>query len=758
MASTYEPRGAMGVALMVTRRCNMACAHCSVESSSRIRQQPSEEELKNVVQQAADAGLSSILFTGGEPMLREALVIRLMTIARNFGISSALTTNGFWGKSLPAARKTLAAMRKAGLGFFTLSYDRYHAEFQGPGPATNILRAAEELKIPMNVNVTRVGDDADIANLLAPFEESRHARMRFYDVQSVGRARDIPPETLRGKLDGSCLAANVPAVTDDLRVTACNGPAYFQPATSSLSVGSLRDESLATLLKKHRDDPILQTIRLFGPSRLRAELAATPGFENFAWRKAYSGLCDLCLHINSDAAASAALRERLSDPRLTAERAARQLVIDGVAMRGEVGREFAHGSGAARVGMSGARGADRRNARAWRGEAARALGRADIDWRHMADYLAGCGLSDAILEIADDESIARWAPRMFREKLQASALRAARKELIQRRVLDAIDEELSKIGSRGVLLKGAAALALELSSPTRFGRHERQLPRRACGDIDIVVTNAKAANDLRKQLIARGATGHVDDMRSAPHHLAPVVLWGVPIEIHTSIMPSWWRLPESEMLENPVPCSKYKSLYSLGVEAMLVHAFMHSASHLFAYGLKTSWDVAWLVERFDDIDWTRVVAWTDRTAMSAGFYLPARVMKSDLQIPIPARLFARAPAGSRYSRLERVVGRRLFMAMEGTSDLNPISKHGFFLMLHNTWRGRALHLSSLFRRNEREARHANPHPRPVSEQLRESLSQLRQYRRIASPEMSGDSRSEQIFSDPSESETTTSAA
>jgi hypothetical protein len=223
-------------------------------------------------------------------------------------------------------------------------------------------------------------------------------------------------------------------------------------------------------------------------------------------------------------------------------------------------------------------------------------------------------------------------------------------------------------------------------------------------------------------------------------------------------MPAWWKLPESEMLDNLVACSRYKSLYSLGVEAMLVHAFMHSASHLFAYGLKTSWDVAWLVERFDNIDWDRVSRWTDRTAMSAGFYLPARVMKSDLEIAIPAQLFARAPSGSRYSKLERIVARRLFMAMEDTSELNPISKHGFFLMLHNTWWGRALHVSSLFRRNEREARHANPHARPVAEQLRESLSQLRKYRRLDPPDISGDSRSEQIFSDSSGSETTTSAA
>ncbi len=757
MASTYEPQSAPGIALMVTRRCNMACAHCSVESSSRIRQQPSEEDLERVITQAADAGLGAILFTGGEPMLREALVVRLMSMATRFGMTTVITTNGFWGKTPAAARRTLAALKKAGLQFFTLSYDRYHAEFQGPDPAKNILRAAEELQVPMNVNVTRVADESDMASLLAPFEGSRHARTRFYDVQSIGRGRDLPAETLRGRIEGRCHAASIPAVTDDLRVTACNGPSYFQPATSSLAVGSLKDQSLQDLITKHRDDPILQTIRLFGPSRLKSELASIAGFENFPWKNSYSGICDLCLHINADAEAGAALRSRLSDPKLVAERAARQLVIEGVATRGETGRDYSNGGGAARLWISGARGAATRSSRSWRAEATRTLGRADTDWRQMSDYLAACGLSAPVLEVSGDETVEKWAPRIFRERLRSSALRDARRELVQRRVLETIDEELAAIGARGVLLKGAAILALELSSPEKFGRKEGQVPRRACGDIDIVV-DEKTAHELRRRLIARGAAGSFDDERTAPHHLAPVILSGVPIEIHTSIMPKSWRLPETAMLANAVHCTKFRQLHALDGEGMLLHAFMHCASHLFAHGLKTAWDVTWIIERNERIDWERVAAWTAKTAMSSGFYLPARVMKSTLQTPIPAQLFAKAPTSSRYDRLERVVARRLFIATEDTNELNPISKHGFFLLLHNTWRGRALHVSSLFHRHEREARHAKPHPRPVSVQVRESLSQLNAYRELGARMASTGPRPESIFSDSSESEAATSAA
>jgi MoaA/NifB/PqqE/SkfB family radical SAM enzyme len=130
---------------MVTRRCNMTCAHCSVESSPRIRQQPSEEFLESIVTQAAAAGVRSVLFTGGEPMLCEQLVTRLVRLATRSGMATAITTNGFWGKSASSAFTTLSRLRKAGLKLLTLSYDRYHAEFQGPEPGLNIVKAAESL-------------------------------------------------------------------------------------------------------------------------------------------------------------------------------------------------------------------------------------------------------------------------------------------------------------------------------------------------------------------------------------------------------------------------------------------------------------------------------------------------------------------------------------------------------------------------------------------------------------------------------------
>ena len=728
MAAPVPERALSTVALMVTRRCTMTCAHCSVASSSRIREQPSERDLERLVHEAADAGMQAIVFTGGEPMLREKLVIRLMSIAKKRGLASAMSTNGFWGKSLPAARRTLASLHKAGMSLLTLSYDRYHAEFQGPEPGQNILRAAEELRIPLNLNVTRVADDSEVGDIIKPFETSSYANVRLYDVQPVGRALDLPASSLRAEDEGACDGARVATITDDGRVTACNGPAYFQRADSPLVLGKLEDASLQSMLAKHRNDPILQTIRIFGPSRLREELSRISGFEEFPWKTSYAGLCDLCLHVNSEPAAASALRERLSDPKLVAERVARSIVLQRVASRGRSGRAHSIGPGSARLWIRAARGERLARREEWDAEVRRVLGRPDNDWRQLIDYIAACGLSRVVLPAAGDASVSRWAPAMFRERLSASALREGRRELVQRTVLDTIDAELHEMGSRGILLKGAALLARDNAR----GGENGQLPRRSAGDIDILVPEARA-RDLWERLSRRNGTPGSPGRQTGPHHLPAVTVNGLPIEIHTRIMPSFWGLPENEMVSHAEPLTRYASLSSLDTEGMILHALMHSASHMFGCGLKAAWDVAWLLERHPHLDEARLRDWIERCAMPAGFYLPAAIIRQVLDVPIPSSLVKMPRSGSRFEAIARILRQRFFIAMEHASDLNPITTHGMFMLLHTTWRGRALHAASLFGKGERESRASwSSGAGLMSElktQVREASAHLRGYRR-----------------------------
>lgn len=80
----------------LTERCNNACIHCSInmpahDGNTRSRELDTEG-WKNILRQAADLGIMTIRFTGGEPLLRHDFP-ELYLFARRLGLTVLLFTN-----------------------------------------------------------------------------------------------------------------------------------------------------------------------------------------------------------------------------------------------------------------------------------------------------------------------------------------------------------------------------------------------------------------------------------------------------------------------------------------------------------------------------------------------------------------------------------------------------------------------------------------------------------------------------------------
>jgi hypothetical protein len=712
---------ATAIALMVTRRCNMTCGHCSVESGPGIRAEPTERELLAQVRQAAAANVRSINLTGGEPMLRPRTVLRLVREARRLGVYTTLTTNGSWGRTAARAHRGVRALRRAGLAFVSVSVDRYHGEFQGPTPALLIARAAEEVGLPVRIGLVVPASEDGLGPLVAPFEGLRSTRLRFYALQAVGRARGLPGETMGDDVGGFCSACAIPAVTDDGRLTACNGPAYFAPESSPLIVGSVRKETLGTLLARHREDPILDTIRTFGPARLRDELRELPGFEWFPFRARYRGICDLCLHVTSDAGAVDALRRRLDDPGLAAERRAAWLVIQDSRQRGALNPEHINGPAAARVFLRAAAepGASPRE------ETARILDRPDVDWKHWASYLTACGFARPLVPALAD--LARWAPAFFVEEVRAAAIREGILELMQRDVLRQVESALRSIGARGVLLKG---MALMLRAPEQG----IAIAPRATGDIDVYVEPRRALV-LRRRLLELGFEGPAEARPTSTHHLAPVKLRGIMVEIHTRIVASYWGLPEAEMLARARPLASLEALDTLDPEGLLLHSLVHCSQHCFSHGLRAAWDVLAVLRDRPALDWDRLARWVGNMRAPRAFWVPMGVLSREIGLPVPPDFLRGAPRDALEQRLEMVAARRLFRVAESVEDLDPISRNALLFLLHDSLGARARYLGAMCRwamvRPGRAAGRADASAQGPGP-MRQAWRHLRQYRHAVS--------------------------
>ena len=134
------------VALNLTRRCNLACAHCYLDAGIRRNGDDAELATAEVAAVldgiAALGGATMVVLTGGEPLLRPDLE----AIARHAAGLGLMVVVGTNGTALDAKR--VASLRNAGIAGVGISVDSldptYHDRFRGrPGAWARTMAAID---------------------------------------------------------------------------------------------------------------------------------------------------------------------------------------------------------------------------------------------------------------------------------------------------------------------------------------------------------------------------------------------------------------------------------------------------------------------------------------------------------------------------------------------------------------------------------------------------------------------------------------
>ena len=111
--------------ISVTDRCNLRCKYCMPEGISTLPMKDilTYEEIRSVVEQAAELGFRHIRLTGGEPTVRIGLPILLREIRSVPGIEKvSMTTNGI------LLEKMLPGLIESGLDAVNISLDTLDRE------------------------------------------------------------------------------------------------------------------------------------------------------------------------------------------------------------------------------------------------------------------------------------------------------------------------------------------------------------------------------------------------------------------------------------------------------------------------------------------------------------------------------------------------------------------------------------------------------------------------------------------------------
>ena len=182
-----------------TSRCNLRCLHCySSSEASRDSGELTTAQAKQLLPQLAELRCPVVLFSGGEPLLRDDL-FELLAEAKQLGLRSVISTNGTLLDSATAEK-----LAEQGVSYVGISIDgaeKFHDKFrQVQGCFKQALTGIENckrvgLKTGLRFTITQANAD----QIPAVFDIGASALIRricFYHLIRAGRAEHLHEQSL----------------------------------------------------------------------------------------------------------------------------------------------------------------------------------------------------------------------------------------------------------------------------------------------------------------------------------------------------------------------------------------------------------------------------------------------------------------------------------------------------------------------------------------------------------------------------------
>ena len=183
----------------ITRACNLKCVHCYSDSDAvPAEDELSTKEAKGVLKDLADFRVPSVLFSGGEPLMRRDL-FELLGGARELGLRTVISTNGTLLTADVAKR-----IKEHGVSYVGISLDGMSSvndKFRGLrgafDKAVQGIRNCQNAQVRVGLRLTLTKSNVgDLEGLFGFFEKERIERACFYHLVPSGRADAIKGQAL----------------------------------------------------------------------------------------------------------------------------------------------------------------------------------------------------------------------------------------------------------------------------------------------------------------------------------------------------------------------------------------------------------------------------------------------------------------------------------------------------------------------------------------------------------------------------------
>jgi radical SAM protein with 4Fe4S-binding SPASM domain len=182
-----------------THKCNLRCKHCYSNSGEVGEEELTTEQALTVVDQLADAHVTALAFSGGEPLTRKDF-FQIAHHAADRGLYVSLASNGTL-----LTRENVQKLKEAKVNYVDISIDgataKTHDEFRGVAGAFE--RAITGLKNCVDADIctciaTTVGKNnlSELPGIIDLAEQFEVERFTYFNFIPAGRGKDFADQDL----------------------------------------------------------------------------------------------------------------------------------------------------------------------------------------------------------------------------------------------------------------------------------------------------------------------------------------------------------------------------------------------------------------------------------------------------------------------------------------------------------------------------------------------------------------------------------
>lgn len=278
------------VAWNCTKTCNLKCKHCYASSDNkRYDDELTLDESKKFIDDLKDFNVPALLFSGGEPLMKEN-ILELLDYASQRKIRSTISTNGTL-----LDKDVCKSLKKINLGYVGVSLDGIgsnHDAFRGVNGAfdsalrgiRNCIEVNQKVGLRFTINKNNYKELEDIFKLI---KEEKIPRVCFYHLVYSGRGSKMVDEDISKEETRQALDLIISKAIE------------FGPSVEILTVDNHAD-AVYTYLKslekfKDKSDNILKLLKTNGGNRSGMAFANVDFFGNvhpdqFTWQHTFGNV------------------------------------------------------------------------------------------------------------------------------------------------------------------------------------------------------------------------------------------------------------------------------------------------------------------------------------------------------------------------------------------------------------------------------------------------------------------------------------